>query len=208
MVSEPMSSETTTRTPGRPRDARADRAIIAAAHELIATVGVEEMRMDDVAARAGVGKAAIYRRYASKEELVAGAAAALVRDIPVPDTGSARDDLLALMRDAVAAYSDPVQAGVVPNLLGAMRHRPDVAAAERGGFLARRRAALREVLDRGVARGELRADLDFELALDVLGGALFYRLLVTGGPLDDRLATGVAELILRGFAPDPKESSR
>jgi hypothetical protein len=67
--------------------------------------------------------------------------------------------------------------------------------------LARRRAALSTVLDRGVRRGDLRRGLDVELALDVLGGAIFYRLLITGGPIDQRLAEGVVELILRGFAP-------
>lgn len=71
----------------------------------------------------------------------------------------------------------------------------------RDAFLVGRRAALRQVLERGIGRGDLRADLDFELALDVLGGALFYRLLITGGPIDPHLAEGVAELILRGFAP-------
>ncbi|MGH2714382.1 MAG: TetR-like C-terminal domain-containing protein, partial [Thermoleophilaceae bacterium] len=66
-------------------------------------------------------------------------------------------------------------------------------------------AALRAVLERGVERGDLRADLDVELALDVLGGPLFYRLLVTGGPIDRQLAEGVVELVLAGFAPVPKK---
>jgi len=189
---------------GRPRDPRADRAIVAATLELIAAVGVSDFRMEDVAARAGVGKAAIYRRYASKDELVTAAVAALVSEIDVPDTGSARGDLLALMHDAVAVYRDPVHAGVMPAVVGAMRRRPDLARAVREGFLAGRRDALRTVLERGVARGELHAGLDYELALDVLGGPLFYRLLITGGPLDDRLVEGVTDLILRGFAPDPQ----
>jgi AcrR family transcriptional regulator len=189
---------------GRPRDPRADRAIVAATLELIAAVGVSDFRMEDVAARAGVGKAAIYRRYASKDELVTAAVAALVSEIDVPDTGSARGDLLALMHDAVAVYRDPVHAGVMPAVVGAMRRRPDLARAVREGFLAGRRDALRTVLERGVAHGELHAGLDYELALDVLGGPLFYRLLITGGPLDDRLVEGVTDLILRGFAPDPQ----
>jgi hypothetical protein len=87
------------------------------------------------------------------------------------------------------------------SLVGAMRQRPELARAVRDDFLAQRRAALRAVLERGVARGDLRVDLDVELALDVLGGALFYRLLVTGGPIDSDLAEGVADVILRGFAP-------
>ena len=192
---------------GRPRDPRADRAIVAATLELIAEVGVSDFRMDDVAARAGVGKAAIYRRYGSKDELVTAAIAGLVSEIAVPDTGSTRADLLALMRDAVKVYRDPLHAGVMPALVGAMRTRADLARAVREGFLAGRRDALRAVLERGVARGDLRAGLDFELALDVLGGPLFYRLLITGGPLDDQLVDGVTDLILRGFAPD-QESHR
>src|SRR6188472_623702 len=91
---------------GRPRDPRADRAILEATLELIAVVGVSDFRVEDVAARAGVGKAAIYRRYASKDDLVTAAVAALVSEIEVPDTGSTREDLLALMRDAVAVYRD------------------------------------------------------------------------------------------------------
>jgi hypothetical protein len=64
------------------------------------------------------------------------------------------------------------------------------------------------VLERGVERGDLRADLDLELALDVLGGPLFYRLLITGGPIDRRLADGVVELLLRGFAPESRNPTK
>src|SRR3954468_1434869 len=189
------------RRPGRPRDARADGAIIAAAVGLMAAGGVDGLRMDEVASRAGVGKAAIYRRYASKDDLVTAVVGALVSEIAVPDTGSTRADLLALMRDAVALYADPVRAGVVVSIVRAMNGRPELARAVREDFLGPRRVALRTVLERGAARGDLRADLDVELALDVLGGPLFYRLLITGGPVDESLAETVAELILRGFAP-------
>ena len=105
------------------------------------------------------------------------------------------------MRGAVDLYTGALAAGLMPSLVAAMRKRPELARTVREGFVAGRRAALREVLERGVARGDLGADLDFELALDVLGGPLFYRLLITGGPIDDQLAQGVVELILRGFAP-------
>jgi AcrR family transcriptional regulator len=193
---------------GRPREARTDRAIVSATLELIAELGIDGFRMEDVAGRAGVGKAAIYRRHASKDALVVAVVAALVSEIELPDTGSTREDLLALMRDAVAVYRDPIHAGVMPSLVGAMRQRPELARAVRDGFLATRREALRTVLERGVARGELRSDLDFELALDVLGGPLFYRLLITGGPLDEHLAEGVADLILRGFAPPSAKEPR
>jgi AcrR family transcriptional regulator len=197
-----MSSESTS-TLGRPRDARADRAIVAATLELIAEAGIHDLRMDDVAARAGVGKATIYRRYRSKEELVTAALADLVSEIAIPDTGSTRDDLLALMRDAVRLYTGRIAAGVMPSVVAAIARNPELVVTLREQFLAGRRSALRAVLDRGIGRGDLRAELDVELALDVLGGPLFYRLLITGGPLDEHLAQGVVDLILRGFAPQP-----
>jgi AcrR family transcriptional regulator len=198
----------TARPTGRPRDARIDRAILDATLELMAERGIREFRTEDVAARAGVGKGAIYRRYPSKDTLVTAAVGALVDDeILVPDTGSTRGDLLALMEEAAELYRGSRPGRLMPDLVGAMAQRPELARAVRDGFLARRRAALSEVLQRGVERGDLRADLDVELALDVLGGPLFYRLLITGGPIDELLAEGVSDLILRGFAPSRTEST-
>jgi AcrR family transcriptional regulator len=203
---QPSEARAAPRAPlGRPREARADRAILAAAVELLAEAGIHRLRMDDVADRAGVGKAAIYRRYRSKGELVGATIAALVSEIAVPDTGSTRRDLQALMRDAVAVYRDPIRAGAMQALIGAMHEHPELAGAIRRDVVEARREALRAVLARGVARGDLRADLDVELALDMLGGALFYRLLVTGGPIDERLAEGVADSVLRSFAPTKEQ---
>jgi AcrR family transcriptional regulator len=197
------------RPTGRPRDARADRAILEATLELIAEFGVYEFRTDDVAARAGVGKGAIYRRYHSKDELVTAAIATLVsEEITVPDTGSTRADLLVLMQEAVELYRRSLARRLMPNLIGAIAQKPELARAVRDGFLAGRREALSEVLRRGVERGDLRPDIDIELALDALGGPLFYRLLVTGGPIDGQLAEGVADLILRGFAPDEQRRTK
>jgi len=186
---------------GRPREARADRAIIAAALELMAERGVHALRMDDVADRAGVGKATIYRRYRSKEQLVTDAVGALVSEIEVPDSGSTHGDLLALMHEAVELYRGSLAARLMPTIVDEMSRNGELAAVARDRFLTARRAALRTVFERAVRRGDLRRDLDLELALDVLAGPLFYRLLVTGGPIDERLAEGVVELILRGFAP-------
>ena len=197
------------RSLGRPRDARTDRAILEATLELIAERGVYEFRTEDVAARAGVGKGAIYRRYGSKDELVTAAIAGLVsEEIVIPETGSTREDLVLLMRQAVELYRRSLAARLMPNLIGAMAQKPELARAVRERFLAARRAALSEVLQRGIERGDLSSDLDLDLALDVLGGPLFYRLLVTGGPIDERLAEGVADLILRGFATRPRAKSR
>ena len=179
-----------------------------AALDLLAERGVHAFRVDDVAKRARVGKATIYRRYVSKERLVAAAIATLVSEIALPDTGTARDDLLSLMHDAVTVYSRPYASGLMAGLVEAMRHDAELADAVRSGFLTTRRDALAAVLERGVARGELRGDLDVELALDVLGGPLFYRLLITGGPIDERLAEGVVELVLAAFGTTETTTGR
>lgn len=198
-----MNAERVSERLGRPRDPRADRAILEVTLDLIADVGVHEFRTEDVAALAGVGKGAIYRRYRSKDELVTAAVSALVsEEIAVPDSGSIRADLVVLMQEAVELYRGSRAGRLMRNLVGAIAQNPQLARSVRDGFLAGRRGALTEVLRRGVERGDLRPDLDVDLALDVLGGPLFYRLLVTGGPLDEQLAEGVADLILRGFAPE------
>jgi AcrR family transcriptional regulator len=191
---------------GRPREARVDRAIIAAALELMALSGIAELRMDQVAERAGVGKAAIYRRFESKDEMVAAAIGEIVSEIVVPDTGSTRPDLVELMREAVVLYRKTIAGKLMPSLVEAMRRDPELARIFRERFLVGRRLALTEVLDRGIARGDLRPDLDVELTLDVLAGPLFYRLLITGGPLDEQLVQGVVDLILEGNKPkDPSK---
>jgi AcrR family transcriptional regulator len=201
-----MSSQAHRRSIGRPKDERADRAIVDATLEQMATSGARDLRIDDVAARAGVGKATIYRRHRSKNALISAAVATLVSEIEIPDTGSTRDDLLALMQQAVELYSGSLAPRLMPSLIEEARRNPELAATVRDEFLSGRRAALSAVLERGVRRGDLRRGLDIELALDVLGGAIFYRLLVTGGPIDRPLAEGIVELILRGFAPTQKRA--
>jgi AcrR family transcriptional regulator len=162
---------TAARPIGRPRDERADRAILRATLELIAERGVHGFRTEDVATRAKVGKGAIYRRHPSKDDLVMASVAALVdEEIVVPDTGSTRADLLALMREAVELYRGSLPGRLMPNLVSAMAERPELAQVFHEGFLIRRRFALTEVLHRGVERGDLRSDIDLELALDLLGG--------------------------------------
>jgi AcrR family transcriptional regulator len=196
-----VSPSASPRRPGRPLEARPREAAIQATLVLIAERGIRGLTTNAVAERAGISKATMYRRWRSKQELLVDAVAALVSDISIPDTGTTRTDLLELMRNAVAVYSGSLEAGVMPSLVDAMSRDAELAGAVRKSFLAQRRAALRAVLERGVQRGDLRADLDVELALDVLGGPLFYRLLVTGGPIDEQLADGIADLIMRGFAP-------
>src|SRR5690242_3799392 len=150
---------------GRPREARADRAILTAALELMAEHGVQALRVDDVARHAGVGKATIYRRYSSKDQLVTEAVGSLVDDeIEIPDSGSTRKDLLTLMREAVELYNGTLAARLMPSIVDEMSRNGELAAIAKDRFLARRRAALRAVFERGIERGDLRRGLDAEFA--------------------------------------------
>ncbi|MEJ2217185.1 MAG: TetR/AcrR family transcriptional regulator [Gemmatimonadota bacterium] len=170
-----------------------------AAIDGLAEDGFEGLTMEGVAARAGVGKATVYRRWSSKEALVRGAVEAFVSGIAIPNSGSVETDLLVLMGEAVEVYRGR-PGRLMPGLISAMARHPELARVVREDFLRARRSALRTVVRRGIERGELRPDVDVELALDFLGGPLFYRLLVTGGPLDEALARGVVEVMLRGMA--------
>jgi AcrR family transcriptional regulator len=186
------------RPPGRPRSERAHRAILDATLELLGETGYEGLTMEGIAARAGVGKATVYRRWRSREEVMTAAVEDFVSDIDVPDTGSVEEDLLHLMRRAVSVYLGP-PGRILPGLVSAMARDPDLARSVREGFLESRRSALATVLERGLERGELRDGIDLELTLDFLGGPLFYRLLVTGGPVDRDLGDGVVDVLLRGI---------
>jgi AcrR family transcriptional regulator len=188
---------------GRPRSSEADDAILWATLDLLAERGYAGLTMEGIAARAGVGKATLYRRWKSCEEVIVAAVSGFVEaEIHIPDTGSLEEDLHLLMERAVKTYRGR-PGKIMPGLVAAMADSAAVARAVRTRFLTDRRRALAAVIDRAVARGELAMDVDEELALDFLGGPLFYRLLVTGGPLDDALVDGVVRLMLHGM-PKPE----
>ncbi|MEQ9569795.1 MAG: TetR/AcrR family transcriptional regulator [Longimicrobiales bacterium] len=187
------------RRSGRPRSEQTHQAILEAALQILADQGWSGFTMQGIADRAGVGKAAIYRRWKSREAVLIAAVERIVSEVGLPSTGSIRGDLLELMQRAVALYRGD-SGRLISGLVSAMAQHEGVAVAVREAFLAPRRAALREVLERGVDRGELRPDIDRELALDFLGGPLFYRLLITGGPLDEALAEGTVDVMLRGLS--------
>ena len=187
--------------PGRPRSEEAHAAILDASITLIREVGYDAVTMEQIAARAGVGKATVYRRWKSREALVVEAIGRIVAAVPDPDTGSTRGDLLLLMRANLRMYEDPASAALLSGIVAAMARSAPIADAVRTGFVGMRQDAMRRVLRRGVARGELRADADLELALDLLNGPMFYRYLITGGPVDEALTAACGETVLRTLAP-------
>lgn len=186
---------------GRPRSAEAHDAILRAAIVVIREVGYDAAAMDAIAAKAGVGKATVYRRWSSKEALVADAIERIMVTRPVHDTGTTSGDLRAVVRDAMLMYQDPQTTALYSALIAAMARSPQIAHAVRTGFVAARREVMRRVVRRGIERGDLRRTTDIELALDLLSGPLALRSLITGAPVDERLVKGVVDVVMRGFAP-------
>ena len=189
-----MSGTTAPRSPGRPRSAEADAAIVRATLEVLREEGFRGLSVDAVRVRAGVGKATIYRRFPDKEALVRGAIGALDADAEVPDTGRVRDDIQAMWGRAYDAMAAAGAGTFVPRMLAEASGDPDLHRVFREALIEPRRQAVRTVLERGVARGELRADLDVELVIDMLSGPIIYRVLIEAGRLE-----GAAAQVLRVF---------
>lgn len=178
----PRWADAPAQTAARRRGAVLERAILDAALEQLSTVGWNGLTMEGVAAGAQTGKAAVYRRWSSKEELVADALrSGLPRWETVPDLGSVREDLLALCRRArEAMFSRPGFA------LRSVIHECDSEQAERfhavifEGVVEPTVSLLREVINRGIERGEVRPDAADEYVLDVIPAMMMYRSKISG----------------------------
>lgn len=186
---------------GRPRSDEAHSAILNAAIALIREIGYDAVTIEGIALRAGVGKTTIYRRWPSRELLVTEAISGIVRRMPAPDTGSVESDVLALMRFTTGMYRDPGSSALLSGLVAAMARSTVIADAVRNGFVGQWRTEMRVVLKRARKRGDLRANADVELALDLLSGPLFYRFLLIGKPIDERFTRQVVASVLRALAP-------
>jgi AcrR family transcriptional regulator len=183
----PAPADQERKSPGRPRSARADEAIIEAVLDLLADgMPAEAISIEAVAARAGVGKATIYRRWSNKEALLVDAVATVKGELPVLAGASVRDDLLTMLLPiAMPAHS---RAGkIMPCLLTEMRRSPELLRCYEK-VSEPRREQLRGVLRRGMASGELRADLDPELIALMLVGPLIAQNLLNWNPNVDRSA--------------------
>ncbi|HYB87812.1 MAG TPA: TetR/AcrR family transcriptional regulator [Streptosporangiaceae bacterium] len=190
----------TARRPGRPRSERADQAIIDAALSLFAESGPEGLCIERVAARAGVGKATIYRRWPGKEDLLLDAIAALKAPMPEPAGRSVREDLVTLLGAMCQESGDPRRAREFALLLGEGAKYPRLMARYVETVLEPRREVFRSVLRRGIATGELRPDLDVDAALFMLVGAVLARRGPEQPPISPDYPERVVDELLRGLA--------
>jgi AcrR family transcriptional regulator len=184
---------------GRPRSAQAEQAILAAALDLIAERGPEGLGIEQVAARARVGKATIYRRWPGKEDMLLDAVGSLGSDLPVPQGRSVRADLVALLDSFCKEAADPRRARLFALLHGEGLRYPRLLARYTAAVVQPRQAMVASVLRRGLATGELREDTDIEAATFLLNGAVLASM--SGREhLDARYARRVVEELMRGLA--------
>jgi len=200
------TSTETRRRPGRPRRPTTDDAITRAALDLLAERGFQAATIEAIAERAGVGRNTIYRRWRSKEELIADALRELTTDV---DWGA--DDLYSLLltwlRDFARTFSDPLQGRLLVGVLGELQQNPVFADVYADRVVRPRREALLARLVEARERGELRQDADVELVADLLGGALLLRRLPLGLPAaGESYAEELLETIWRGIAPQSASS--
>ena len=185
---------------GRPRSGRADRAILDAARELLIEEGVAGLRLEHVATRAGVGKATIYRRWASKEALAQALLAELAAPhIAVADSDDTREELLAAVLNPMRAVTETDFGPVIRALLSQIAINPRLGDPFRATVVQARRAEVARLITRGVERGDLRRGADPELATELLVGPVYFRLMF-GGTLDRAFAERIVDSVLRGYA--------
>jgi AcrR family transcriptional regulator len=187
------------RKPGRPRSERAEQAILEAALDLFAESGVAGVCMEAVAARAGVGKATIYRRWAGKEDLLLDALTVLKSPLPEPRGESVREDLVAMLRVMCQDAADPRWMRRYTLLLGEGEKYPRVMKRYKGTVVEPRRDMIRSVLRRGIGTGELRPDTDVEVAMLMLTGAVLARGRHDAESITPGYAERVADGVLRGL---------
>jgi AcrR family transcriptional regulator len=200
-----------TRSPGRPRSEKAHKAILAAAMELLLDQGLHAMSMDDVARRAGVSKATIYRWWPSKDRLALDALATEWASTPPAGqrhTGSLRGDLLTRFLPWLRQLNRKPYARVVAGLVAEAQTHPEFAELYRKHFVQPRRDATRELLLLARDRGEIAANTNLEVTLDMLYGPIYHRLLHGHAPLTERFAQQVIDNVIAAISEKGRTGSQ
>jgi AcrR family transcriptional regulator len=185
---------------GRPRDARSHAAVLEQTRDLLTEVGYQSVTMEEIARRAGVGKATLYRWWDSKLDVVLEAAAPHLEIGLVPDTGTTRGDLAAAIEQVIATYSDPIAAIVILVVIAHLEQDARLASTFRSTWVMPWRESLSAAIERGVARGDIPAT-DPEFVIDLLVGTVFQRVLIVPTPQVEGLVDHLVGLVLEQRLP-------
>lgn len=194
---------------GRPRSKLAEQAILEATTRLLEEKGFKALTIEDVALRAGVGKATIYRWWQSKGTLAFNAFSAqfLARQ-PLPNTGSLHGDFLAALRGWIRSVKGTPTGQTLVELVAEVQRDPALAAMWRERFIGPVRDHHRIMVERSIGRGEIPAGTNTEIALDLLFGPAYHRLLQTHLPLTDRFAREVVDIVVGGLIAPVANTAR
>ncbi len=193
--------------PGRPRSEQARVAILRSALKLLGKNGFSNLTIEDIAARAGVGKATVYRWWPNKAALIADAfASSTTLKLHFPDTGSLRTDMSQQMRQLIKVFRSR-RGRIVSAILAGGQSDRDLIAAFRERFLWPRRHEAYATLRRGIERGELRKNVDMDLLLDSLYGPIYMRFLIRHAKLTADFVDHLCELVLAGAHPSHKRQA-
>jgi len=173
-----------------------EAAVFQAVFDLVAQSGLSAVTMDAVAVRAGVSKPAIYRRWPGKQDLLLAAAESRLGPLAVPDLGDFRAELRMVLRDRLVAYALPGSARLFAGLVAAAAEADEERPAY-NAYLRRTTAQTREILERAIARGEVRAELDVDATVTVFASSLLMRLIIEGRTPDESFAESVLDLVVR-----------
>jgi AcrR family transcriptional regulator len=189
------------RSPGRPRSEQARVAILRSALKLLGENGFSDLTIEAVAAHAGVGKATVYRWWPNKAALIADAfASSTTRRLHFPDTGSVRTDMSQQMRQVIKVFRSR-RGRILAAILAAGQSDRGVITAFRERFMRPRRQEAYATLRRGIARGELRKNVDMDLLLDSLYGPIYMRFLIRHDKLTPDFVDHLCEMVLGGARP-------
>ncbi|WP_283136338.1 TetR/AcrR family transcriptional regulator [Rhizohabitans arisaemae] len=176
--------------------------LLQATLDVLRETGYDRLTVDAVVARARASKQTVYRRWPSKADLVVAAFTDAVSAVPEPpDTGSLRDDLIALLDDLLRELAH--LGDVISGLVGELRRNPDLAAAMGEGYISTRRTMLTTVFERALARGELAADADVDLLWQLGPATIFFRALISGEPVDREVTRRLVDHVIVPLARKP-----
>ncbi|RZU53753.1 TetR family transcriptional regulator [Krasilnikovia cinnamomea] len=184
------------RRPGRPREERVTGAVLSAVLDLVAEQGLGAVTMDAVAARAGVSKPAIYRRWPGKHDLLIAAAETRIGTLSVPDLGDFRAELRAVLDARLQAYRMPGTVQLLAGLIAASQEGGEAQGAYRR-YVTRIMGETRKVLERGIARGDVRAGVDVRAAATLVAAPMIFRLVIEQELPDEPFAAEVTDMIAR-----------
>src|ERR1017187_804506 len=196
------------RLPGRPRSEQARQAILRSTSRLLQRTGFAELSIEAIAANAGVGKATVYRWWPDKGALVVDAfASSAEEELHFPDSGSVYKDMSLQMNQFLAILRSR-RGRIVSAVIAGGQSDPGLIDAFRERFLRPRRQEAYQTLRRGMERGELPRNLDLDLLLDILYGAIYMRFLIRHGQLSEDFIGDVCRLVLKGAAKNGRHSPR